>query len=151
MWQASGETVLSKCLSYFKVIVKHFFPSVQGFAILDRPTDAYCLPYDYISMTEQTETSGPCHTIKKHGPDVFFFGYRDSRYKDKTVVRPSYLGNGIPYTHTSKTVSLYRDGPLLLWHSVQNPGMRPPASATIAARTPSQYKDRLIYVWRFPC
>ena len=36
--------------------------------------------------------------------------YGDSHYKDETVVRPSYLYNGNPYT--AKMISLYWDGPL---------------------------------------
>ena len=40
--------------------------------------------------------------------------YRDFHYKDKLVVRLSYLHNGNPYT--GKMASLYLDGPLIIWH-----------------------------------
>ena len=53
--------------------------------------------------------SGPCLNIK-----AIFPKYGDSRVKDKTVVRPSYLWHGDPYT--GKTTSLYWDAPWIQWY-----------------------------------
>ena len=59
----------------------------------------------------QLQRSGPCLNIK-----TVFPGYGDSNVKDKTVVRRSYLYNGVPYT--AKTVLLYLDEPQFFLNTV---------------------------------
>ena len=60
--------------------------------------------HTYLSITN---VSGPWFNIK-----ISSYQYRKSHCGDKTVVRPSYLHNGISYT--GKMVSLYWISPLLL-------------------------------------
>ena len=57
---------------------------------------------------EALQIPGPRLNIK-----TIFPRYGDSHVKDKTVVRPSFLKHGDPYT--GKTTSLYLDGPLVPW------------------------------------
>ena len=58
-------------------------------------------------------TAGRRLNIKKSS-----YQYKDSRYKDKTVVRPSYLYNGNSYA--VKTILLYWDGPLIAYAHYQD-------------------------------
>ena len=61
----------------------------------------------------------PVHILKWH-PGPWFnikmssYRYRKSHCGNKTILRPSYLHNGISYT--SKTTSLYWIGPLMVTH-----------------------------------
>ena len=61
---------------------------------------------EFISMFDDglaqfgAKISGPWFNIKTP-----YFQYRESHYGDKTILRPSYLHNGISYT--GKTASLY--------------------------------------------
>ena len=71
-----------------------------------------------------------------------YYQYRNSHYKDKTVSLPSYHYNGNPMLG-KKVFILKLISCVLLWFE--------PIDLTIYTRAPSQYKDRLIYVWRFPC
>ena len=57
-----------------------------------------------------------------------------------------------------RAVGVMNLGVMLLWfqlsieqHSTQHTTPFKMCSGVLAARAPSQYKDRLIYVWRFPC
>ena len=85
--------------------------------------------------------------------------YRKSHCGDKTILRPSYLHNGISYT--GKMTSLY-------WIRALGPCIsRPSANMVLTikdkwtllfheehistTRAPSQYKDHLSQVWGFPC
>ena len=66
------------------------------------PISAAAIPIP--SESKVTQGSGPRLNIK-----TVFPRYGDSHVKDKTVMRPSYLSHGDPYT--GKTTYLYWDGP----------------------------------------
>ena len=67
---------------------------------------------------------GPCLNIKS-----VFFRYGDFHYKDKTIVRASYLYNGSPYI--GKTTNLYWDGPRCLYKTVTMPSWLYPISSIL--------------------
>ena len=74
-----------------------------------RQIDIYWYIYIY------TICSGPV-CIRDLGPSQYTYKdrlsrYGDFHYKDKTVVKPSYLYNGNPYIGKTAVTSLYWDGP----------------------------------------
>ena len=63
-------------------------------------------PYSKVDILICSQYSGPWFNIKKSS-----YQYRKSHCGDKTILRPSYLHNGISYT--GKMTSLYWISPLL--------------------------------------
>ena len=74
------------------------------------------------------------------------FRYGDSHYKDKTVVRPSYLYNGNPFTGTA--TSSYWDGPQRL-NTQTHPIYHPPVIRMPMIRI-WYWSSWVLFIWSLP-
>ena len=128
--------------------------SWRNLSSLDQSATSSSLKY----MTDKQAPTGGVRFIAGTGPwfniKMSSYQYRKSYCGDKTILRPSYLHNGISYT--GKTTSLYWIGalmlflPALLYMSLWHNMLKNNQFDTAKHQTPHNSNTMTILIWPMP-